>query len=115
MRKLLGWFSLWPSVIIILLICGEVIFRYPCNHGSGFYRFLYPVCGLIILSGVYGFFLKESKLGFCLALICLILIIVSDLFNVYVDYDVWTHRGMPEWGCPTFGATSQQGGEGAQK
>ena len=114
MRKLLGWVSLWPSVIIILLICVEVIFRYPCNHGAGFYRYLYLVSGLIILSGIYGFHFKESKFGFCLSLICFILIIVSDLFNVYVDYDVWTRRGMPEWGCPTFDAISQVG-EGEQK
>ena len=63
MRKLLGWFSLRTSVIIVLLICGEIMLCYPCNHGSGFNHFLYPVCGLIILSGFYGFFLKESKLA----------------------------------------------------
>ena len=103
MRKLLGWISLWPSVVIILLICGEIILRYPCNHGAGFYCYLYPVCGLIVLSGVYGFFLRRSKIGLILSLICLVLILVSDLFNVYVDYDVWTHRGMPDWGQFTYG------------
>ena len=109
MRKLLGWISLWPSVAIVMLICGEVILRYPCNHGSGFYCYLYPVYGLSILSGFYGFILRKPKIGFFMSLLCLILILVSDLFNVYVDYDVWTRRGMPDWGCPTLGAISQEG------
>lgn len=98
MRKFLGWISLWPSAIMILLICGEAILRFPCNHGAGFYHYLYLICGLIILSGFYGFYLRESKIGFILSLICLILILLSDLFNVYVDYNVWTNRGMPDWG-----------------
>lgn len=103
MRKLLGWISLWLSVGIVMLIGGEVMLRYPCNHGAGFYCYLYPVYGLIILSGFYGFILRVSKIGFFMSLLCLILILISDLFNVYVDYDVWTRRGMPDWGCPTFG------------
>jgi hypothetical protein len=107
MRKSLGWISLWPSVVIILLICGEVVLRYPCNHGAGFYYYLYPVCGLIVLSGFHGFILRKSKLGFFLSVICLILL--SDLFNVYVDYDVWTRRDMPDWGRLTQGQLEPRG------
>lgn len=98
MRKIIKWISLWPSVALMSLICGEIIFRYPCNHGAGFYCYLYPVCGLIVVSFVYGFPLNGSKAGICLSLLCLILILCADWFNVYVDYDTWISRGMPNWG-----------------
>ena len=102
MKKVFGWVALWPSVILLLLICGELVFRYPCNHGAGFYRYLYLVCGLIAVSFVNGFLLKGSKIGIYLSLLCLMLILCSDWFNVYVHYDTWTSRGMPDWGQPVF-------------
>lgn len=102
MKKVFGWVALWPSVILLLLICGEIVFRYPCNHGAGFYRYLYLVCGLIAVSFVNGFLLKGSKIGIYLSLLCLMLILCSDWFNVYVHYDTWTSRGMPDWGQPVF-------------
>ena len=98
MKKILGMLSILFPTSLFAFMCMEILLRYPCNHGAGFYCYLYPVCGLIVLSGTYGFFLRGSKGGFILSFICLILILVSDLFNVYVDYDVWTHRGMPDWG-----------------
>ena len=102
MKKVFGRVALWPSVILLLLICGEIVFRYPCNHGAGFYCYLYLVCGLIAVSFVNGFLLKGSKIGIYLSLLCLMLILCSDWFNVYVDYDTWTSRGMPDWGQPVF-------------
>ena len=102
MKKVFGWVALWPSVILLLLICGEIVFRSPCNHGAGFYCYLYLVCGLIAVSFVNGFLLKDSKIGIYLSLLCLMLILCSDWFNVYVDYDTWTSRGMPDWGQPVF-------------
>lgn len=106
MKKFFGWISLWPSVMLLLLICCEIAFRYPCNHGAGFYCYLYPVCGLLALSLVYGFMLNGSKLGILFSSLCLILILCSDWFNVYVDYNTWTRRGMPSWGH----MTSEEGG-----
>ena len=54
------------------------------------------------MSFVNGFLLKGSKIGIYLSLLCLMLILCSDWFNVYVDYDTWTSRGMPDWGQPVF-------------
>ncbi len=102
MRNVLGWISLWLSVGLLLLICGEIVFRYPCNHGAGFYCYLYPVCGLLVILFVQGFLFKWSKIGICVSLLCLMLILCSDWFNVYVDYNTWIKRGMPDWGHPTF-------------
>ena len=98
MAKILKWVSLWPSVVLLMLICAETIIRYPCNHGAGFYCYLYPACGLSLFAFFYGFFLNGSKIGFCISLVCLGLILCSDWFNLYVDYDTWTRRGMPDWG-----------------
>ena len=111
MTKILGWVSLWPPIMMLSLLCCEIAFRYPCNHGAGFYCYLYPVCGLIVVSFVYGFLLKGSKVGLCLSLMCLLLILCSDWFNVYVDYNIWTRRGMPDWGQPTFVNVKSEAGE----
>ena len=98
MRKVLEAVSFWSSAILLLLMCGEIAFRYPCNHGAGFYCYLYPVCGLLAVSFVHGGLFKGSKVGICVPLLCLMLILCSDWFNVYVDYNTWVKRGMPDWG-----------------
>ncbi len=102
MRKLLGWISFWTPLVLLLLMCVEIAFRYPCNHGAGFYCYLYLACGLVVASFAYGFGLKESKVGIVLSLLCLMLIICSDWFNIYVDYNTWIRRGMPNWGRAVF-------------
>ena len=102
MRKILERASLWLPLVLLLLIGGEIVFRYPCNHGAGFYCYLPVVCVLIVVSFVYGFLMKGSKIGIYISLACIVLILCSDWFNMYVDYNTWISRGMPDWGCPSF-------------
>jgi len=102
MRKILGWISFWPPLTLLTMMCAEIVLRYPCNHGAGFYLYLPLVCGLIVVSLVYGFGLKGAKTGLVLSLLCLALIVCSDWFNIYVDYDTWIGRGMPSWGQAVF-------------
>ena len=62
------------------------------NHGAG--RYTSSCCT--------GNSRARSKIGFCTSLLCLMAILCSDWFNVYVSYDKWTCRGMANWGQPAF-------------
>ena len=62
------------------------------NHGAG--RYTSSCCT--------GNSRARSKIGFCTSLLCLMAILCSDWFYVYVSYDKWTCRGMANWGQPAF-------------
>ena len=89
-------------IIIISIILVDMVFEiwwsYPSNHGAGFYCYFIPTLILMILGITNIFLFKGSKALFILSIICLVLIFISDCFNLYVDYDVWLLRGMPNFG-----------------
>ena len=86
------------SMIFMLLMCSELFLRYPVNHGGGFYCYLPIILLLNIIHIVMFAVFKCGKFGMFVSFICLLIIVFSDLFNLYVHYDVWVKRGMPNFG-----------------
>ena len=89
-----------PSVVLLLMI-GELLLRYPCNHGGGFWGYSYIIVTFMLLNFISHFIYKGSRVGLYISLCCLMLLFLSDFFNLYVSYDTWTKRGMPDWGTLT--------------
>lgn len=86
--------------IVLLMMSGELIMRYPSNHGGGFYCYAFPIIVAMAIGMVNRFLIGNSICAILLSISCLLLMILSDWFNLYVEYDVWLRRGMPEFGTP---------------
>lgn len=90
-------FIIIMSIILVDMVF-EIWWSYPSNHGGGFYSYLIPTLISMILGITNILLFKGSKTLFLLSIICLVLIFISDCFNLYVNYDVWLMRGMPNFG-----------------
>jgi chromate transport protein ChrA len=86
-----------PSAVLLLMIV-ELLLRYPCNHGGGFWGYSSIITIFIILNIINLFISKDARVGLCFSLLCLVFLFLSDYFNLYVSYDTWIERGMPDWG-----------------
>lgn len=84
-----------PSMVLLLMIM-ELLLRYPCNHGGGFWGYSSIITIFIILNFINLFISKDARVGLCLSLLCLVFLFLSDYFNLYVSHDTWIERGMPD-------------------
>ena len=101
MKKFSVTISFVLPAIILLLMIGEVAVRYPCNHGGGFNGYSGISIIAVILTAINLMFHGLSRISIAsliLAIVSLLFICVSDCFNLYVSYDVWTKRDMPAFG-----------------
>ena len=90
--------SMIGPCVVFLLMAGELFFRYPCNHGGGFWGYIYIITIFILLNMVTLFRFTVSRIGLLISLLCLLLLFLSDYLNMYLSYDTWVERGMPDWG-----------------
>ena len=85
--------------VLLLHLC-ELIVRFPCNHANSL-MFNYRDCilALVIFEVIYSVCKREFCIMFWVVFaLSFALPIVEDRFNILISYDVWTSRGMPEWG-----------------
>lgn len=91
--------STLAGVLAIGLVAGQVVLRYPVNHGFDAWRvgwILVPTVG-----AVFAPFAIKSRWRFVPALVWVTLLsglIVVDSFNMQVEHSVWGLRGLPGWG-----------------
>lgn len=99
MRTLLKRISAIALALPLLFLSFELCVRYPCNHGGG--AGIYVLLGLFALAVSALYMLLAKRLFvFHLAMFSLlaILIFICNWFNIYLSYEEWIERGMPEWG-----------------
>lgn len=86
-----------PAALLEMLL--EILVRFPDNHSASPYFYLpifvtsVLICGMVSI--VYGRVPWGALLCCCLGIV---MVIVCDIFNIWVDYNVWCARGLPSWG-----------------
>ena len=77
----------------------EIWVKYPDNHGAGIDFYKIPWVVTAILNVCYMVQIKRLA-PYRIAALALfaLLLLLCDRFNVVVDYEEWTARGMPDWG-----------------
>lgn len=99
--------SLLPPVVLLEMML-EILVRFPDNHSASPYFYLpifvisVLICG--VTSIVYGRVLLGPMLCCCLGIV---MVVGCDVFNIWVDYNVWCARGLPSWGTPGTKGVSQ--------
>lgn len=87
------------GVLAIGLVAGQVVLRYPANHGFDAWQ-----VGLILMptaGALFAPFVEKSWWRFVPALVWVTLLaglIVVDCFNLLIEHSVWGMRGLPDWG-----------------
>ena len=85
---------------VIMLHVGELAFRFPCNHADApVFPYSYFAYALALVELIYSIIKRKVSVTFwivfALSLACPI---IEDRCNIFVSYDTWIERGMPEWG-----------------
>ena len=110
------------SLFQLLIPIGLFIFtgvqlwhRYPHNHGGGFTaEFLF---GMLLWSAVALIGIAKrrfSKSAFLLMILFAIFLRCCDVFNLYIPYERWIVRGMPEWGRRASVSMTVEGKSGSE-
>ena len=86
-----------PGLMLGTMV-GGVLLRYPCNHGAGYGGYLYPSLAAFVFSIVVYVVFKKAAIGVLLALACVLMILAADALNLYIPYETWIGRGMPDFG-----------------
>ena len=85
---------------VLLLHIAELAIRFPFNHANKL-MFNYRDCifALLFFEIIHSLLKKELCITFWI-IFCLSFAIpfVEDKFNILVTYEIWTSRGMPDWG-----------------
>ena len=90
----------WELVGTLALHAGELVIRFPCNHADRL-AFSYKDCmaALALFEIVNALVKKEiCVLFWVLFVLAFIIPTIEDKCNILVSYEVWTERGMPDWG-----------------
>ena len=98
MRLIVLSLNFFFPAILLLVMCGELVLQYPCNHGGGLRGYLPVILTFLMMNLSCRIWLKASCKAICVSLMCLLVLCLSDCFNLYVHYDVWLRRGMPNFG-----------------
>lgn len=98
--KKIDLFALVVLMLTLAFVLGCIGIRYPGNHAGSIYVYLPQ----FIASSSYfairlGGALRFSRIGLIASLLGCLLVVSCDVFNIWISYDVWVERGMPDWGC----------------
>ena len=87
------------TCVLFFLLGMEIWVKYPDNHGAGIDVYKIPWVVTAILNVCYMVQIKRLA-PYRIAALALfaLLLLLCDRFNVVVDYEEWTARGMPDWG-----------------
>lgn len=87
---------------MLTVMLTEVVMRFPFNHSGSPYA-LVPIWLGTLAACLFAsiFFRKIFWVAIATCLFGLSLVWVFDVFNVWIDYEVYCQRGQPSWG--TFG------------
>lgn len=92
-------FSRIVTILLFLLLGAEIWLKYPDNHGAGIDAYKVPWVVTVIVNVCYMIWIRRIALYRIAALALFVLLLfLCDRFNVVVDYEEWTARGMPDWG-----------------
>ncbi len=85
--------------VLFFLLIMEIWVKYPDNHGAGIDAYKVPWVVTVIVNVCYMIWIRRIALYRIAALALFVLLLfLCDRFNVVVDYEEWTARGMPDWG-----------------
>ena len=85
--------------VLYFLLGMEICVKYPHNHGAGIDFYKIPWVVTAILNVCYMVWIKRLAPYRIVALAFFVLLLfLCDRYNVVVDYEEWTARGMPRWG-----------------
>ena len=104
MKRWIARLQIVVPALFLLDIAVNLLARFPDNHGSGFeylYRPFYWSWGAILLVGLP--FRKIDLRGLACGFAVLAMFFFSDKYNLYLEYEEWLCRGMPEWGTSDRG------------
>lgn len=81
-------FTIIPFIIFTLTLISSV----EGNHigTSPYYLCLFIIFNLIVSIR------RKNKLGIFSSILCFLIIVLFDKFNILVEYNEWLHRGMPD-------------------
>ncbi len=94
-----GYLSRWLALAILGWMVLNLLVHFPDNHGDGFFG-LWRVGFITLLIWIAeSFFTKKlNYVSMLLLLMCLLLGLASDKYNIFISYEEWAARGMPRWG-----------------
>ncbi len=99
MKRWIAWIQIVVPMLFLLVVIANLLARFPDNHGDGFdylYQPFYWSWGLVLFFGIP--FRTIDLRGLVCGLSVLALFFFSDKYNLYLEYEEWLCRGMPEWG-----------------
>lgn len=102
--KLIG---LLPSATLLEMFL-EILVRFPDNHSASPYFYLPIFVTSALICGIASVVCRRV---FRVAILCCclgcVMVVVCDVFNIWVDYNVWCARGLPTWGTVGTKGVSQ--------
>ena len=87
-------------IAVVLLHLVELGVRFPCNHAVNL-TFCYRDCIIVLalFETVYSILKREICVVFWIVFAFSFLFpVVEDKYNIFISYETWVSRGMPEWG-----------------
>lgn len=83
-------------LLISMTLC--LFFRFPCNHAGSAYVYL-PFFATALPYLVWRLRTRRIsvKIGILVSVIGCLFVVSCDVFNMWISYDVWIDRGMPEF------------------
>ena len=85
---------------VLLLHIAELAIRFPCNHANKL-MLCYQDCiyALVLFEILHSFLKREICIAVWIVFsLSFVIPIIEDKFNILVSYEIWTSRGMPDWG-----------------
>jgi len=99
MKYLIHKLSIFTPGIFIAWVTVFIVVRFPSNHALGIIEY-YPLVYVSIAVCAIDWCLSRRipTSGILLIVVFLLLLVSIDRLNIYISYEEWIDRGMPEWG-----------------
>ena len=82
------------------ILLAQIVSRYPVNH-MGFEPRCFWIFALLSFGTLCGTGFKKqtwTRVNICTLIALCVFLTVIDVFNMFVQYDIWAMRGLPDWG-----------------
>jgi len=101
LRRGLSWGPLLLPLLVLLWLIANIAHSYPSNHSGDSILAYQPFFMQWLVVSIPSALFLRTRLAWLALLLTLLGVFgtwLADEWNVWVEYEEWIQRGMPDWG-----------------